>query len=142
MLVALLPSQASDYWIILRDHINDSLPPIADWGPYDMNQILYSLMIGNMQCWLDMNKEQILNGFVITTIMSDISGVRTLLLYNVVVLNKDAKTDFNSCYETLRLFALSKGCSKIGAFVMNEKVLALLQEHDVETRFVFAHKNL
>jgi hypothetical protein len=126
---------------MLRDHVNDSLPPTADWGDYDMNFILSSLMIGNAQCWLEQDEKD-LNGFIITTIIRDISGVATLLLYNVVALNTAAKVDYKACFDTLKTFAISKGCSKIAAYVMNEKILAMMKAQDIETRFVFAHVNL
>jgi hypothetical protein len=142
MLVALLPSQISEYWPLMKGDINDSMPPIADWGPYDSNNILYALSAGLMQCWLVNDKEQKTKGFVTTAILRDISGVSTLLIYNAIVLENTSISDWSSGYDTLVKFASSKGCSKIGGFVQNEKILALLQDHDFETRFIFAHRNI
>ena len=142
MLVALLPSQVSDYWPLMKKDIEDSLPPIADWGPYDLNSILYSMMIGMMQVWLVNDKEQHTKGFVTTVILRDVSGVNTLLIYNVIAIENAPMSIWSDGYGTLRAYALSKGCSKIGAFVQNEKILKLLGEQDFETRFIFAHKNL
>lgn len=142
MLVALLPDQISDFWPLLKGHIEDSLPPTGDWGPYDLNNILYHALAGYAQIWLYNNKEGVNQGFIVTTIMSDISGVRILLIYNIVVIDKSAKVDWMQELETLKKFAHSKGCSKIGSYVMNQKILNIVKEHEVETRFVFAHMNV
>lgn len=139
MLVALLPEQVSDMWPILKGHIDDSLPPTGDWGPYDMNTILFNLLSGYAQIWLYKNDLQENQGFITTTIMNDISGVRTLLIYNIIVIDKSAKVDWIREFETLKTFAHSRGCSKIGSYVMNQKILNIIKEHDVETRFTFAY---
>jgi hypothetical protein len=142
MLVALLPEQVSDMWPILKGHIDDSLPPTADWGQYDMNTVLFNILAGYAQIWLYKNKEQENQGFVTTTILNDISGVKTLLIYNMIVIDKSAKVDWLAELNTLKDFAHSRGCSKIGSYVMNPKILEIVKEHEVETRFVFAHMNI
>jgi hypothetical protein len=142
MLVALVPSQVSEYWSLMKKDIEDSLPPIADWGPYDLNNVLYALSVGLMQCWLVNDEEQKTKGFVTTAILRDLSGVSTLIVYNVIVLENTPISNWSSGYDTLTKFAHSKGCSKIGAFIQNEKILALLKDQDFETRFTFAHKNI
>ena len=142
MLAALLPNQVSDHWELLKKDIENSLPPIADYGPYDLNALLYSCMVGAMQVWLVQDKEQKNKGFVTTSILRDVSGVSTLIIYNAIMVENTPVSDWASGYDTLVTFARSKGCAKIGAFVMNEKILAILKDHDFETRFVFAHKNI
>ena len=142
MLVALLPDQISDFWPLLKVHIEDSLPPTGDWGQYDLNNILYNALAGYAQIWLYNSKEGVNQGFIVTTIMNDISGVRTLLIYCIVVIDKTAKVNWMQELETLKKFAHSKGCSKLGSYVMNQKILDIVKEHEVETRFTFAHMNI
>jgi len=81
-------------------------------------------------------------GFVITTVMRDISGVNILLIYNMVVIDKEAKINWLRELETLKKHAWSLGCSKIGAYIMNSKILDIVSKHEVETRFVFANMNI
>lgn len=142
MLIAMLPDQISNAWPLIKGHIEDSLPPTGDYGPYDTNNILYNLMFGNAQLWLYANKDQVNQGFVVTTIHNDISGVRWLFVYCVIIIDKEAKVDWQAEFETLKKFAHSRGCSKMGAYIMNQKLLDILKENDVETRFVFANINL
>ena len=142
MLVALLPEQISNMWPLLKGHIEDSLPPTADYGQYDTNNILYSLLTGNAQLWLFQNDKLESQGFVVTTIMSDISGVKTLLIYNMIVIDKEAKVDWLKEFATLRLFANSKGCSKLGSYIRNQKMLDVVKDYEVDTRYVFAFINI
>ena len=145
MLVDLLPEQVSNYWPLFKGHIEDTVPPTADYGTYDTNNILYSLMFdyNHTKLWLcndDKDRHNI--GFVITTIMRDISGVNILLIYNMVVIDKEAKVNWLMELETLKKHAWGLGCSKIGAYVMNSKILDIVKEYEVETRFVFANLNI
>lgn len=142
MLVALLPNQVSEYWPLLKGHIEDSLPPTGDWGAYSMNDILSNILAGYAQVWLYNNEEHINQGFVVTAVYNDISGVKTLIIYCIVVIDKSAKVDWEKEFNTLKKFALSRGCSKIGAYVMNEKILEKVKDFEVDTRFVFAHINI
>lgn len=142
MLVALLPNQISDYWDLMKGDIASNPPPQADYGPYDSNRILYALMVGMMQCWLVNDKEQKTKGFVLTTVLSDVSGVRTLLIYNAIVLENASTSLWSEGWDTLVTFARTRGCSKIGSFIQNEKIIAMLEKQDFETRFVFVHKNI
>lgn len=142
MLAYLLPNQISDYWPLMRDHINDSLPPTGDYGPYDMNNILFALLSGGMQLWAVTDKDAHMKGFVVTTVYQDVSGVRTLMIYNAVALEKGPLSDWTCGIETLKKFGRSRGCSKLGAFVANPKILEAIKEYDAELRFVFAHINL
>jgi hypothetical protein len=142
MLVALLPNQVSEYWPLFKGHIEDSMPPTGDWIPYDMNLVLFHLIAGDANLWILKDKEHNVDGLVLTTIYNDISGVRTLMLNNVVVVNKKAKVNWQIEFDTLKKYAYSKGCTKIGSFIMNQKLLDILKEHDVETRFTFAHINI
>jgi hypothetical protein len=60
----------------------------------------------------------------------------------MIVIDKSAKVDWLAELNTLKDFAHSRGCSKIGSYVMNPKILEIVKEHEVETRFVFAHMNI
>jgi hypothetical protein len=133
MLVALLQTQVAEHWSLFRDHINDSLPPIGDYGPLDMNSILHSLMIGAAVCWLVTDEKQAMVGFVVTTTLRDISGVKILLVYSSVILVNAPAKYWTECADTLKIYAKSKGCSKISMFTNNEKLLTLLKENGAET---------
>lgn len=141
MLVALLPTQVPDFWEVIRPDLEENMPPISDYGPYDMNNILYGLMTGMMVCWIYTDREQRMQGFLITTVLKDLSGVKSLLLYSIVLYTKES-VDWRHEFETIKKHARSMGCAKIAAFILNKEVLKVLEENNVETRFVFANVNI
>lgn len=143
MLVQLLPDQVSEYWPLMRPHIVENLPPISDWGPYDINEILKSLLIGSMIGWLVTDeKQEEIYGFIVGTILADVTDVRTFIIYTAIALQNIDIGPWIDGVETIKKYALSKGCSKLGAFLMNQKLLDLLSQYDVDTRFTFAFLNI
>jgi hypothetical protein len=138
MLVLVLPSQVMDFWPIFEGHIERSLPPIASVPGVDVNQILYSLMVGSMQCWLYTNFEQRMDGFILTTTFRDVTDIGTLLLYEVVIFNKEAQVEWKEELETIKKFATARNCRRIAAFIANKKVLSALESWGVNTSFTFA----
>ncbi len=134
MLLPLLPTQVDEYWPLVRDYVEESLPPIAGKGA-DISKILFGLMIGVMQMWLFTDKEQKMKGFVITTMMQDMTDSFTLLVYCAVLMDKEAKASWEVEFEAMKLYAKSKGCTKIALYLANEKIVKLLKEQgfDVKT---------
>lgn len=141
MLVQILPTQVSDFWDMIKGNL--FLPPQADYGPYDLNRIFAGMQAGLMQAWLVVGEADGRNkGLVLTTILNDISGVSSLMIYSVAFFENGPQSDWASGIETLKTFAKGNGCAKLCAFVMNKKVIELLNKYDVETRFTFAYLNL
>ena len=136
MLVMLLPDQIYERWDSMEGHIERSLPPVA--SAVDVNQVLYSLLMGSAQCWVLMvNDEE--KGFLITTTLLELSNTRTLLIYCAIILDKEAKVDWADEYDTLKKFAGSRECSQIASFVDNEKVVEWLRNSGARcSTFVYA----
>jgi len=144
MLVALTPSQISQNWKLFKREIERNLPPIGDWGQYNMNNILFNLMAGYAQLWtINTDDEDMRNlGFIVTTIYTDISGVKALVIYMVVVFDTLEDVSAESIYNTLKTFALNRGCSKICSYIMNKKLVDKLASYGAETRFTFVYKDI
>jgi hypothetical protein len=142
MLVVLLPSQVSEYWPLFKGHIEKSLPPTGDYGQYDMNNILYSLLAGYAQIWVYHNEKHESQGFIVTYIFTDISGVKNLIIYCAIVIDKEAKVDWQAEFEVLKKFAHSKGCSKMASYITNPKAIEKLKQTDVDVRSVYANITL
>ena len=142
MLVLVLPDQVMSFWNSFEGHIEQSLPPIASVEGVDANQILYSLMIGSMQCWLYSDFEQSTKGFILTTTFRDVTDIGTLLLYEVVIFDKEVQVEWKVELETMKKFALARDCRRIAAFIANKKVLSVLESWGVNTSFTFATLDL
>jgi len=144
MLVQLLRTQISDYWPLIKPHVENHLPPVTDISHADTTQVLYCLMIGIMQCWLFVDKENQDKplGFVLTAPMNDVTDVKTLLIYNVILLDKTAKVVWEEEYNTLSGFAKSLGCVKLAAFVENQKIISALEKVGADTRHRYVVLNI
>ena len=130
MLVQLPLTQVSDHWPFVKDRISSSLPAIADKDA-DISNILYGLMIGTMQMWKISDTPEptgVTRGFVLTTILGDVSDTPTFLVYMVIILDKRAKINPAADFNTLKTYATSRGCTKIGVFLDNEKIISLLKD--------------
>ncbi|MFA5037881.1 MAG: hypothetical protein WC479_11990 [Candidatus Izemoplasmatales bacterium] len=131
MLIQLPLTQVSDHWPFIKDRVSDSLPVIADRGS-DVNSILYGLMVGTMQMWKisdTPDPDGVTRGFVLTTILGDVSDTPTFLVYMIIILDKRAKINPSADFNTLKTYATSRGCTKIGAFLENEKIISLLKDN-------------
>ena len=142
MLLMLLPEQTTQYWGIFKRQIEDSPPPIADYGPYNINNILTSIMMGGMQLWVLKDTTDELVGFVLTTILRDVSGVSTLLIYNAAILGAARQNLWLEGLETLIKFGRNRGCAKIASFVCNEKLISLAKDKGLDSQFVFINYNI
>ena len=136
MLVMLLPEQLTDYWMAFEGHVERSMPPLASEYA-DANQVLFSLMMGSSQCWVLMDQKQEVKGFIITTTLLDISGVRTLIIYCAVIFDKTMSVDWKAELETMKKYAASRECVKLASFVANEKIIKALEAFGADTRFTF-----
>lgn len=144
MIIKLLPDQVANYWTAFVDNIGDNMPPHADYGPYDMNNVLESIMMGGMQLWLIVEKEDQTKplGFVLTTILRDVSGVSTLLVYSCVFFTKIRGSIIREGLKTLIKYGKGRGCSKIASFISNDKMLDACKSYGIDTRFVFVNYNI
>ena len=140
MLIRLLPEQIMARWQGLEGHVERSLPPIAIGA--DANQVMYSLLMETSQCWTLVDKEEQDKGFLITTTFLDISDVRTLLVYEAVIFDKDFEVDWKAEFETLREFAKARSCHKVAAFVANRKVVDWLKDFGASTDFSYVCKDV
>jgi len=138
----LLPDQIVTYWDLFKEQIERNPPPISDHGPYDINNILLSVLAGGMQAWILNEKDGESVGFVLTTILRDASGVSTLLIYNALILGPAKQSLWLNALETLVKYGKARGCSKISSFIANQKLIALFKEHGVSTEFVYINQSI
>ena len=135
MLIQLPLTQVSDHWPFIKDRVAQHYPAIAEKNA-PTESILYALMVGTMQMWKisdTPSPDSITRGFILTTILGDVTDTATLLIYEAIILDKRAKVNPTEDFETLKGYAKSRGCTKIGVFLDNEKILTLLTEGGFST---------
>jgi len=128
MLVKLFPEQVAERWDFIKPAIDNSLPLLADdESPDRMNNILESLLLNQMHCWVSYNGKKI-NGVVTTKIaFDDATKTNSLLLYSAYSFGDTNKSDWIGGFETLSKFAKSIKCSKLIAYTDNEDIVRLFE---------------
>ena len=62
MLVKFFPHQVAEHWEVLKVGIEESLPPTVGESRDKMNNILESILIGDLTCWVSYDTDNVVNG--------------------------------------------------------------------------------
>lgn len=114
MLVKLLPDQISENWEPIKSAILNSLPP----GSEDSKpqQILESLLAGDMQCWFYYDKSEVLKSVLTTYIIQDkVTGNKNLFIFTLYGLDL-SRRDWLEGLKTLIRYAKGQECNSILAY--------------------------
>ena len=133
MLVKLTPDQVATYWDSLRPMIEAALPPIADPDSNErMNNVLARLLADNMQCWV-VQRDSKIWGVGTSIIQEDVAtGGRDLLLYSVYAAPGATGEDWTDAFETVRRWALAKGCKRYVGYTTNPVMIKVLEKFGAE----------
>lgn len=139
MLVKLLPEQVMNYWDLIKEGIEACESSVNSYEPMDMESVQAHLLGGVIHCWVSVNKKPKVVAFVITKIVhSDFTNNASLLILAIYAFEKTTGSDWVEGFETLKKFALSRGCKKIIGYTINDKVLKIVDKFggDTNCRFI------
>lgn len=130
MLVKLMPDQVARLWGLLRPLIEVSLPPLADPdSDMRMNNILSEALADNVHVWVYRREEREVVGVGSTMIQEDrATGNKDLLLYSVYVFPGATADEWKDAFETIRRWALAKGCKRYVGYTKNPEMVGLLEK--------------
>lgn len=140
MLNKIYPEDVSKGWNTFAPLIARSIPKVLGGNSGTMTAILEAIMTEGLECWMLLVKKEML-AFATTQIVDDeLTHEKSLLIYTLASMPK-AKIDMKlwaNAFETLRKYALSKGCSYISAFSDLPNVIKLAEQvgADVKTTFI------
>ena len=143
MLLRLLPDQVAKYWDEIKGAIEASLPPVVGESDDKMNNILSTILVGGMDCWLSYRKLKEgfeVTGLLVTTVVVDnCSGTRSLLLYVLfspegVELGNDGWAEG---FEALSKYGKSVGCNRITGYTDVDYVIEMAETLGGEARYKF-----
>lgn len=138
MLTRLTYSQISAHWEEIKKHLEVGLVPFVDIGPNGMNNILQSMMTGDVQVWLlyELDKdEQIVPKAMATTafIYDQASKVRNLLIYSLSGYDNTDQKLWLEGMDGIKTFALSNACKFIVAYSSVDSVTKLAKHLGANT---------
>jgi len=128
MLVKLTPEQIAREWEAIKTAVVNSLPPIAAGAEDRTSNILNSLLIGQLHCWVGTNDANRIIAIIITSVVSDsASGIKSLLIYSMYSFANLTDRDWAEGFVTFKHFAKSIGCNRICAYTEVPKIINLFK---------------
>jgi len=137
MLIKLLQDQISQHWDIIKQAVEYSLNPVVGESPEKMNNIFMALLDGSMDCWVAVEGaegEKIVGNIVTKVNHDDASGTSSLLIYSIYAEGSTEKVWLDG-YETLRKYAVIRGCTRIVGFTDNTGMIKLVNRLGGEARY-------
>ena len=146
MLTKLLPDQISQFWDLIKNAINESLPPTVGGHPDRMNRILTSLIANKIDCWASYKRTEDMNSFeglLLTQILyDDASNTRNLLIYCMYGYESVDSESWNEGLRTLIKYAIGKGCNQVIAYSNIPNVINLAKRLGADTEYTFISFNV
>jgi hypothetical protein len=104
-------------------------------GKY-FNRLLYQLLSGKAQCFVELNSDRKLRAVAITKVMTDeIRDESTLLISCVYAFEKRDKSTWDNDMKALYQFAKRSNCKIITCWAATEKVAELVEQLGMKERF-------
>lgn len=137
MLIRLQEGQIAEYWPEIKVAINMALPPILKGEGDRTNKILESMLVGNAQCWVSVNRDsKKMDGVITTAVVEDmLSGAKSLMLYTIYVDGVSMASSWKEGFETLSKFAKSQGCNRLVGFTKERRILERAKLFGIDTSF-------
>ena len=146
MLTRLLPDQIAQFWPVIKNAIEQSLPPIVGDHPDKMNRILSSALSNNIDVWASYEREGELSRFegilVTKFIYDDARDTRSLLLYCLYGYDLVTNKSWVSGLETMLKYAVEKRCSQILAYSELPNLIELAAKLGAKTNYTFISFNV
>lgn len=148
MLIRLMPEQIAANWEFLSDNVVEAGPLENVLNDERLNNILNSLLIGDMQAWAEASATEtgfVIHAIVLTQILvNDAAGVKNLLIYSLVSVGDVFDLDtWNRGLLTLAQFARKNDCDNIIAYSDNPRIIRLAERFkgDVSKRVIVVPLN-
>lgn len=131
MLVLFLPEQIARHWDVIREAISEALPPTVR-SRENLNKVLESLLIGNMQCWISVSsRTKQVNAIVTTSVVTDaVTEEKSLLIFSVFAYGPLDDIAWKEGFNTLRIFGRSKDCVSMVAYTENPYIVELGKKYN------------
>jgi hypothetical protein len=140
--VKLSPEGVMEYWNLIAPEIYRALPTYVFQVPEIMLKLQEQILLGSLHCWISLDiipeNAQVYAIGTTTIVVDPISQTKTLLVYTATTLGDHPIEMWSEAVETLKKFAISKGCKNITAYSSNPRMVQIcaLQGADVSTTLI------
>lgn len=125
MLTKILPNQVSTYWEAISFAVRHSMPPFVKVDDVFMSNILTSLLLGELECWISINSKGQIDAIATTQFLEDAaSRLKTLLIYSAYkTIDEIEDKSWYEAFQTISQYARNSGCCAIACYTVVDKII-------------------
>jgi hypothetical protein len=125
MLTKILPEQISTYWESISFAIAQSMPPFVKTDEVYMSNILTSLLVGDLECWISTNSQGNIDAIATTQFLVDAaSQLKTLLIYSAYRTSENIEDkSWIDAFQTISEYARNSGCCAIACYTTVDRII-------------------
>lgn len=138
MIIALRPDYVSEHWEEVSMYVKEAIPPIGINTGASMNIVLERILSGKIICWLLVNTQKIIEGFLLTCINEDFcTGAKTVLLYALA--GDFSRESWIDGFFTIHTYAKGLGCKYIAAYSTNPTIINIAKSFNwnTDTKYIY-----
>lgn len=138
MLIKITSTQIAHGWDVIKWAIGNSLPPVAGGAEDRMSNLLKSLLLDHLQCWVSVSEEGKIQAIVVTSITIDeASGIKNLLVYCMYGFVPLTNVIWAEGLVALKKYAKHRGCHRITAYTSVPGIIDLFKRIGGNTDYTF-----
>lgn len=143
MIVKLLPEQISELWDSIRYGIINSIAPIVEPTPDNIQDVFCQLLKQDMQCWCVYDENKDIYGYIITSITVDTNTqFRTLIIYSLFLYRKASVEIWDEGIKAIEKFAQANKCTRLAAYTANDDVLSIAEKNGFMSDYTYLIKDI
>lgn len=125
MLTRIPEDQIANHWEAISFAIENSMPPFVKIDEVFMSNILTSLLLGELDCWMSLNSKGQIEAIATTQILEDAaSRLKTLLIYSAYkTLDNIEDQSWIDAFKTISEYARNSGCCAIACYTVVDKII-------------------
>ena len=133
MLIQMDNSVITKHWEEIKRTLRVNLLPFADADDDALNNILQSMLVGDMQVWAIIDADKILGLGVTQFLNETASQTLNLLIYSLYGYSFISQDVWADAIKKLKIYAKSKGCSNIIAYSKVSRVIEIAENIGANT---------
>jgi len=126
-------SVITKHWEEIKRTLRVNLLPFADADDDALNNILQSMLVGDMQVWAIIDADKILGLGVTQFLNETASQTLNLLIYSLYGYSFISQDVWADAIKKLKIYAKSKGCSNIIAYSKVSRVIEIAENIGANT---------
>lgn len=141
MILAMRPDFVAQHWDEIREVIGTALPPTGLNEGMSMNNVLETILSGGAVCWTGAGADNVIQGFLITTISTDYcTGIKSLHLYALA--GNFTGDVYEEAWGIFIKYAKEKGCRRISGMSKDPMMLMRAKMFNWNTEWHYLYKEV